>query len=78
MGTVGVQLTTALNRKFTPSEQRCYLGDNFVRAFRTVLDSDTDRLFCKDAGTYVELEVASLATEPSAVAAIGLADATDL
>ena len=56
----------------------CYLGVNFVRAFRAVLDPDTDQLFCKDAGTHVELEVASLTTEPSAVAAIGLADATDL
>ena len=56
----------------------CYLGVNFVRAFRAVLDPDTDQLFCKDAGTHVELEVASLTAEPSAVAAIGLADATDL
>ena len=37
----------------------CYLGVNFVRAFRAVLDPDTDRLFCKDAGIHVELEVAS-------------------
>ena len=117
MGTVGLQLPTALNRN-TPSEQRgvrladgsrspllghvllpitvagltreirvaimpqldadCYLGVNFVRAFRALLDPDTDRLFCKDSGTYVELEVASLATEPSAAAATGLADAIDL
>ena len=56
----------------------CYLGVNFMRAFRTVLDPDMDRLFSKDAGIHVELEVTSLATEPSAVAAIGLADATDL
>ena len=96
MGTVGLQLATALDRKFTPSETRgvrladgsrspllghvllpitvagltrdirvaimphldadCYLGVNFVRAFRAVLDPDTDRLFCKDAGAYVELE----------------------
>ena len=42
----------------------CYLGVNFVCAFRAVLDADTDRLFCKDAGVYVELEVASLTTEP--------------
>ena len=55
-----------------------YLGVNFVRAFRAVLDPDTDRLFCKDADAYVELEVASLTTEPSTVAAIGLADAMDL
>ena len=49
-----------------------------MRAFRAVLDPDTGQLFCKDAGIHVELEVASLTTEPSAVAAIGLADATDL
>ena len=105
MGTVGLQLATVLNRKFTPSEQRgvrladgsrspllghvflpitvarltreirvaimpqlgadCYLGVNFVRAFRA------DRLFCKDAGAYVKLE-------PSVVAAISLANATDV
>ena len=52
----------------------CYLGVNFVRA----LDPDTDRLFCKDVEAYVELEVASLVTDPSAVSAIGLEDATDL
>ena len=49
----------------------CYLGVNFVRAFRAVLDPDTDRLFCKNSGAYVELEVASLTTDPSAVSAIG-------
>ena len=56
----------------------CYLGFNFVRAFRAVLDPDTDRLFCKDAEAYVELEVASLTTDPSAVSVIGLENATDL
>ena len=35
----------------------CYLGVNFVRAFRAVLDPDTDWLFCRDAEAYVELEV---------------------
>ena len=113
-----LQLATALERQFTPSEKRgvrlkdgsrspllgyvlllitvaglthdigvaimphldadCYLGVNFLRVFRVVLDPDTDRLFCKDAGAYVELEVASLTTDPSAVSAVGLADATDL
>ena len=38
----------------------CYLGVNFVRAFRAVLDLDTDWLFCKDVEASVELEVASL------------------
>ena len=56
----------------------CYLGVNFVRAFRAVLDPDKNRLFCKDAGAYVELEVASLTTDPPAMSAVGLADATDL
>ena len=118
MGSVGLQLATALKREFKPAENGgvrladgsrsplvghvilpitvagltrdlrvaimphldadCYLGVNFVRAFRAVLDPDTDRLFCKDADAYVELEVASLTTDPSAVAAVGLADATDL
>ena len=59
-------------------DANCYLWVNFVRAFRAVLDPDTDRLFCKDAEAYVELEVASLATDPSALFAIGLEDATDL
>ena len=117
MGTIGLQLATALKRKFTPLEARgvrladgsrspllghvllpltvagltreirvaimpnldadCYLGVNIVRAFRAVLDPDSDQLFCKDSGAYVELEVASLKTEPSTVAAIGLADATE-
>ena len=36
----------------------CYLGVNFVRAFRAVLDPDTDRLFCKETEAYVKLEVA--------------------
>ena len=112
MGTVGLQLATALNGNFNPSDQRgvrlvdenrspllghvflpitvagftreirvaimpqpdadYYHGINFVCAFQAVLDLDTDRLFCKDVGTYVELEVASLMTEPSSV------DATDL
>ena len=116
MGTVGLQLATALGRTFVAAEKQgladgsripfvghvilpitvagltrdirvaimpqldadCNLGVNFVHAFRALLDSDTDRLFCKDAEAYVELEVASLATDPSAVSAIGLEDATDL
>ena len=55
----------------------CYLGVNFIRAFRAVLDQATDRLFCKDAKAYVEV-VASLTADPSAVSAIGHEDATDL
>ena len=118
MGTVGLQLATALEIKFTLSEKRgmrladvsripplsyvvlpitvagltsdiriaimprldadCSLGVNFVRAFLAILGLDTDRLFCKNAEAYVELEVASLTTEPPAVAAIRLADATVL
>ena len=116
MGTVGLQLATALGKYFVASEKQgvrladgsrspllghvllpitvggltreirvaiipqldadCYLGVNFVRAFRAVLDPDTDRLFCKDSKAYVELEVASLTTDPSAASAIE--DATDL
>ena len=37
--------------------------------FRAVLDPDTDRLFCKEAETCVELEVASLTADPIAVSA---------
>ena len=88
MGTVGLQLATALGQKFVACEKQgvrladdsrspllghvilpitvagltrkirvaimlqldadCYLGVNFVRAFRAVLDPDTDRLFCKE------------------------------
>ena len=118
MGTVGLQLSTALGKKFVACEKQgvrladgsrspllghvvlpitvagltreirvviipqldadCYLGVNFVRAFRAVLDTDTDKLFCKETEAYVELEVASLTADSSAVAAIGLEDATDL
>ena len=89
MGTVGLQLATALGRTFVAAEKQgvrfadgsriplvghvilpitvasltrdirvaimrqldtgCYLGVNFVRAFRAVLGPDTDRLFSKDA-----------------------------
>ena len=56
----------------------CYLGVNFVRAFRAVLDPDTDRLFCKEAEAYVKLEVASLTTDPIAVSATGANAASDL
>ena len=118
MGTVGLQLATALGCKFVASEKQgvrlpngrsspllghtilpitvagltrairvaimpqldadCYLGVNFVRAFRAVLDPDTDRLFCKEAGAHVELEVASLTTDPIAVYATGANVASDL
>ena len=59
-------------------EADCYLGVNFVHAFRAVFVPDTDRLFCKAAGAYVDLEVASLTNNPPSVFAVGLADATDL
>ena len=55
----------------------CYLGVNFVRAFRAVLDLDTDRLFCMEAEAYVKLEVASFTTDPIAVSATGANAASD-
>ena len=108
MGTVGLQLETALRCKIGASEKpgvrlpngSCspllghtilhhggraysdhtsgYLLVNFLPAFRAVLDPDTDKLFCKEAEAYIELEVASLTTDPIAVSAKGANATSDL
>ena len=72
-------LTRAIRVAIMPQlDADCYLGVNFVRAFRAVLDPDTDRLLCKEAEAYVKLEVASLTTDPIAVSATGANAASDL
>ena len=72
-------LTRAIRVAITPQlNVDCYLGVNFLRPFRPVLDPDTDRLFCKEAEAYIELEVASLTTDPIAVSATGVNAASDL
>ena len=70
-------ITRPSGRHHAPARRRLLSGGKLVRSFKAVRDPDTDRLYCKDAKAYVGLEVASLETKGMALAAIGLADASE-
>ena len=70
-------MTKVLRISLCTDDVEVYLGADFIRAFRSVHDPDTDQLCIRVADKTVGLEVTCIGTENTHLASLGLEDMSE-